>query len=244
MCQGSIHHREHISDLTLEELRQQSVKVYRKGGGTRPDVLLLNINSERVVLKDHGGCDRWFAYVVGPLLARREARALQRLRGIHGVPDFIGRVGPSGILMEYVPGNKMVRSAEIDWESLFQRLSEIVASIHDRGIAHCDLRSRNNVLIDEREAPYIVDFVASIGRGRLWNPVSRFIFTQFCRADRMAISKLKHYYAPDLLTENERSMISSQGIFDRSARFVGHRVRDMSRWIFTKNEEPSQRHDR
>lgn len=222
-----------LGRLSLTELREHTVATYRKGGSTRPDVLLLNVDGEKAVLKDHAACDRWFAYLLGPLLAQREARALRRLQGIPGVPDLIRTVGRSAILMEQALGTKMVRSDEIDWVHFFERLSGLVATIHAHGIAHCDLRSRNNVLIDEQGAPCIVDFVASIGRGQRWNPVSHWIFCQFCRADRLAVVKQKSHYAPDLVSADEGLMLSRKSPLDRSVRYVGHRIRDLSRRLFT-----------
>ena len=148
-----------LGRLSLTELREHTVATYRKGGGTRPDVLLLDIDGKKVVLKDHAACDRWFAYMLCPLLAQREARVLRRLRGIPEVPGLIRRAGRSAILIEQALGTKMVRSDEIGWALFFERLSELVAAIHAHGIAHCDLRSRNNVLIEEQGAPCIVDFV-------------------------------------------------------------------------------------
>ena len=73
-----------LSDLSLPELRQTVSDVYRRGRGSRPDVLLISVDGELAVLKDYGACDPWFARVLGPFLAGRESRTLQRLHGTRG----------------------------------------------------------------------------------------------------------------------------------------------------------------
>jgi len=62
---------------TKQQLREMAIETYRQGGGSRPDVFLLEKDGEQAVLKDHDGMDKWFAKVVGPLLAWREAKALK-----------------------------------------------------------------------------------------------------------------------------------------------------------------------
>src|SRR4030065_503755 len=41
-------------NMGLEELRAHAVKTFRRGGGSRPDVLLIRTDGEQAVLKDYG----------------------------------------------------------------------------------------------------------------------------------------------------------------------------------------------
>ena len=56
------------SDYNLEQLRKHAIRTYREGGGSRPDVLLIEIDGECAVLKDQGGADKMFALLIGPIL--------------------------------------------------------------------------------------------------------------------------------------------------------------------------------
>lgn len=224
-----------LSDLSLLELRQTVREVYRRGGGSRPDVLLIGVDDKLAVLKDHGACDPWFARVLGPLLAGRESRTLQRLHGTRGVPALLGRPDSRSLLIEHVHATSLANGAEgTDWLVFFKRMDGLLAEMHARGIAHCDLRSPFNTMISEGGEPFIVDFVASLSRGRPWNIVANWLFTHFVRADEEAVIKLKMSVAPELVSEQEYARYSSRSGLERTARWIGSGVRTLSRKLFTR----------
>ncbi len=227
--------RHNVSELSLQELRQSVREVFRRGGGSRPAVFLVGVNQDLAVLKDHGACDPWFARVLGPLLAGREARALERLRGIRGVPVLLGRPDSRSLLIEYLRARSLEDSSEnTDWQAFFDRMAGLLTAMHSRGIAHCDLRSPYNTLVGAGGEPFIVDFVASVSKGRAWNIPGNWVFRQFARADREAMVKLKKSVAPQLLSEHEEATYSKCSGIERVARWIGSSVRNLSRKIFTR----------
>ena len=224
-----------LSDLSLPELRQTVSDVYRRGRGSRPDVLLISVDGELAVLKDYGACDPWFARVLGPFLAGRESRTLQRLHGTRGIPALLGRPDSRSLLIEHIYATSLAESAEgTDWRAFFERMHGLLAEMHTRGIAHCDLRSPFNTLIGEGGEPFIVDFVASLSRGRPWNIGANWLFTHFARADEEAMIKLKISVAPELVSEPEHARYTSQSGLERAARWIGSSVRSLSRNLFTR----------
>ena len=221
---------------SLGELRQNVQKVYRQGGGSRPDVLLIKHGQGMAVLKDHGACDPWFAKVLGPLLSWREARALTRLHGIGGVPELLGRPSSRSLLLEYLCATQLSDKKEYtDWGTFFRRLELLLGDIHERGIAHCDLRSPFNTLIDAEGNPVVVDFVASVSRGRPWNLVANWVFQRFARADREAMTKLKKSVASELVSEQEQTQYLKRSRLEQLMRWIGVQVRNLSRRLFTHN---------
>lgn len=226
-----------LDGLSLLELRARAAKTFRQGGGSRPDVLLIKLGGEEAVLKDYGKADPWFRRVVGPLSARREARALKQLEGARGVPRLLRRVGRDAILLEYVPGTS---AREVPPGGLtpqfFERFYRLVDRLHEYGVAHCDLRSQGNILVGADGEPHVVDFAAHFRRGRSWNPASRWMYAKFCEADRVAVARLKKSHAPELLTETEKLSLARdrKTWLERTARFIGKSVRNISRWLLTK----------
>ena len=226
-----------LENLGIGELRARAVQTFREGGGSRPDVLLIRSDGEEAVLKDYGRSDPWFRRVVGPMSARREARALEQLRGVRGVPRLLRRVGRDALLLEYVPG---ISAREVPRGGLppefIDQFYRLVDRLHEAGVAHCDLRSRGNVLVGADGEPYLVDFTAHFRRGRSWNPVSRWIYARFCEADRTAVARLKKRHAPELLTEPEKQALARdrRTWLERTARFIGKSIRNVSRWLLTK----------
>ena len=194
--------------LSIRELRAHAVKTYRVGRGSRPEVSLIKVGNAQAVLKDFSRSAFWFRRIFGPLLTWREARALRQLSGVHGVPRLIRQVNSRALLIEHVEGisTKAIPHGGVQPE-LFDRLSRLVHEVHEHGVAHCDLRTRGNIIIGHDGQPYLVDFAAHIGCGRRWNLLWRWMFTQFCKADLVSVVRLKERQAPNLLTGKEQRQL-------------------------------------
>lgn len=233
--------RMRVFDASLE-----ITAMLRVGAGSRPHVAVASIGGERCAIKDHAGCDPWFARVLGPLLSRREVRALRRLRGVEGVPEVVRVLDRRAFAMTLLPGVPY-REAALDESHLadyFRRLERLVAEVHAAGVAHCDLRSSSNTLVDERGRPAIVDFVASFRRGRRWNPVSGWMFRRLCAADLAAIEKQKRSVAPWLLDASGSggpARRSDYAPFERAARGLGVLVRRLARLMLTSRSTARRR---
>ena len=175
--------------------------------------------------------------MLGPVLTWREARALNRLHGIPGVPDILGRPSSSSLLLEYLSTTQLSddNNENIDWSTFFKRLENLLDDIHERGVAHCDLRSPFNTLIDAEGNPVIVDFVASVSRGQSWNLVANWVFKRFARADREAMTKLKKSVASELISEQEQTQYHKRSRLEQLMRWIGVQVRNLSRKLFTRN---------
>ncbi len=226
-----------LQDFSIEELRAHAVKTFRQGGGSRPDVLLIRADGVEAVLKDYGRADPWFRRLVGPLSARREARALRQLEGVRGVPRLLRVVGREALLLEHVPGTSARHAPPGGLTpEFFERFYRLVERLHAAGVAHCDLRSQGNILVGADGEPHVVDFAAHFRRGRPWNIAARWMYRKFCQADRVAVARLKRSHAPDLLTEAERQALARdrKTPLERTARFIGKSVRNLSRWLLTR----------
>src|SRR5699024_2460236 len=114
-------------------------------------------------------------------------------------------------------------------------LRELIDAMHERGVAHCDLRSPSNILVDATGQPQIVDFVARMHRGRGWNLPWNWLFRRFCGADDGALIKLKQRFARHLLTAQEQAATAHRGLGERVARRIGSDVRRLTRY-FVKSD--------
>lgn len=220
------------------ELRQFAVQTYREGGGSRPDVFLLEINGEQAVLKDHDGMDRKFALIVGPLLAWREAKAMRCLSTVKGIPKLICQPDSRSLLMEHVLARQVVHvdSSEYDAKKYLVSLRALIQSMHEKGVAHGDLRSPTNALIDDEGEAALVDFVASLNRGPRLNVANRYLFNKMCLVDFSAITKLKKRIAPELLDDTDMESADIAGKKGLMFRKAGQLVRTLSRKLFTDNK--------
>ena len=225
---------------SLAQLREHSTARYRQAQGSRPDVLLIEIEGEQAVLKDFSNSDRGFSHFIGPLLVHREVRSLKKLDGMRGIPRLLRRVNRYAFLIAAIDATPASQLRDCGCpQSFFDNLNNLLDRMHDRGVAHCDLRSAGNTLIDRNQQPWLVDFVASIHQGSRWNLPGRWIFSQFVRADHSAELKLKKRLSPELLTTHELAMLEKQGSYlERLARRAGKGTRNVTRRLFTRGNKP------
>lgn len=210
-------------------LYAHAAQFFRRAGPTEPNVVLIEAEGARAVLKDYGAGRGWFARLLGPLLIAREAQALARLVGVAGVPALYRRLDARAVLIEYLPGQPWSQARPPP--ASYARLAELMARMHGAGVAHCDLRAPSNILVDEAGQPYLVDFVARVHRGRPWNLAWNAVFAAFCRADRNALSKLKLKFAPELASAEDRRRGAHRNPLDRFARAIGAGVRRLTRLL-------------
>jgi predicted Ser/Thr protein kinase len=194
------------------------------GSGYQASVQLYRTSVGDVVVKQpHRG---------GPLgavwrsLLRREHAVYQRLHGIVGIPRSFGLVG-DGLALEYVAGPSLRdQEAElVDREEFFAKLLKTVRAMHEAGIAHGDLKRKNNIIVGTGEQPYLIDFGIAArrsARNRLFN---RCVFDRLKQMDLNAWVKLK--YRRHIDPEAERDVLSSEDaaiyrplVIERLARAV------------------------
>jgi len=100
---------------------------------------------------------------LGRALAGREQDALERLRGIKGIPEPRGPIHLAGRLQRhvtahaYIPGQPLTGSEALE-DDFFPRLERIIRQIHSRDMAHVDLSKRENLLLGENGRPHLLDF--------------------------------------------------------------------------------------
>jgi predicted Ser/Thr protein kinase len=128
----------------------------------------------------------------GRISLQWEELALKRLKGIEGVPKFLGRPTRHSIRMTRLPGVPLdtLKKGEMS-ESCFQRLQNLVHLMHRRGVAHGDLHMRN--ILIHQQTPSIIDFATSYVLGRL--PVlDRQVFRLFVLLDLERLYKVEKKY--------------------------------------------------
>jgi len=97
---------------------------------------------------------------LGEAAIRREEEIYSRLHGIAGIPQCLGLLEEKHLVLERVPGNSYrQRQHEIDdHELFFVRLLKTLKEMHAAGVAHGDLKRKDNLLVGPDERPYIIDF--------------------------------------------------------------------------------------
>ncbi len=184
--------QDEFRDLTRDQLPRVTVQRLRTGGESKPALLLIEERGRRAVVKDYLPCGWLLRVLVGPWLVSREARLYRILEGSTGVPRLIGRLDRCALVVEHIPGKACSEypDGSLPME-FFERLEAVVNGLHERGVVHCDIKNRSNIVVADGLRPYIVDFATAFTRQGPLGPLRRFLYEQFRIDDRRAVVKAR-----------------------------------------------------
>ncbi len=197
-----------VFPIRREELAKRTTGTLGKRRWYRPVVHLVDLgDGRRAVVKDFLPCPWFLRWTYGRLLTAREARAYERLRGVEGVPEFLGRIDAFAFGVAWVPGQDLATCPKGSLgPEVFDRLAATVREMHARGVLHLDLRQRRNVLVECSRIPRVIDFSAGFtvdpGTRR-----GRFLLRLLRPVDESGVLKFKRRYLPDSLTAEETARL-------------------------------------
>ena len=137
-------------------------------------------------------------------MLRREHYAYQHLTGFAGSPRCFGLIEGRYLVLEHIDGVSLRRGRIDDRHAYFDTLLGYIAEMHRRGVAHGDLKSRDNLLVIGPRLPCIVDFGTAIVRKPGFAPLNHMLFEFARRLDLNAWAKLKYRGRMWLLTPEDR----------------------------------------
>lgn len=158
----------------------------------------------------------------GPLLAinrhalRREFHAYRRLDGVAGIPRCLGLVDGRFLVLDFIDARPF-RDARTGPE-FFDRLLETIRAMHERGVAHGDLKRKANLLVDGQGRPVLLDFGAATLLRPGWHPVNRRLFDFMRQTDLNAWIKLK-YGGYSGVSEGDRALLRRSWLERALGRF-------------------------
>lgn len=167
-------------------------------------IVRVSIGDLQLAVKTPRG--RGLAWRARQFSLRREFRAYQRVDGIPGFPRCFGLFGGAHLALEYVDGTLLKHTTPAEPEAFFKALRQTIDGMHERGVAHCDLKSRQNVMVNHDGQPVIIDLGTSIVRKNGWHPVNHWMFDYLSQIDRNGWVKLK-YGSYDRADELDRQLV-------------------------------------
>lgn len=209
-------------------------------GFCSPDVILMvDATGRRFVRKTWEVRPAWERSTFGRWLARREARALHRLRGIEGVPELIARPEHWTIDMAWIdtaPFPCTDRHTPVS-PLYFERLWTIILEMHRRGMNHGDLRRKNLlVFAGDAERPVVLDLTQSFTFDDPRSLVARLVLGPAQRVDRLKFLKIKNLHAPAAMTREEVADLAQVPLHVRLGRALRRYLyRPVKRWREQRN---------
>lgn len=125
---------------------------------------------------------------------RREFEVYKRLSGIVGVARCHGLLDGQSLILDYIPGASY-RDRQYDLanrEAFFDAFLETLRAMHAAGVAHGDLKRKDNLVVGPGERPYVIDFGIACIRKPGGGPINRLWFDWFKQMDYNAWLKLKY----------------------------------------------------
>lgn len=97
---------------------------------------------------------------MGRFLAHRERVVYDAVDDLPGVPGCLGVWGETGFVHAFMEGHPLQRKEAVDAD-FFPRLRALIEALHERRIAYVDLEKRENILVDDKGCPGLIDFQIS-----------------------------------------------------------------------------------
>lgn len=193
----------------------------REGNPWKPDIFLLQNEGERVLVKDYAAKPFVFRFFVGMIVTKREAFIYKKLQGIQGIPKCYGLIDRYAIAIEYIPGrNGEELIGENFSPSFFDKMREVIDTVHNRGVVLCDRRNVKNILMREDGRPYLIDFATAFQKGGRLNFIKNALYRILYQDDLLGIAKLKRTSARHLLSEEERLSLEKGLFLEKEAKFI------------------------
>ena len=155
-----------------------------------------------LVIKESGGgfLTGWFHR----RMLSREARVYALLQNVRGVPHSPGFIDDRWLLLEFVegPSFKAVRKTMANRDEFLDGLRKVITAFHAAGVAHGDLKRKDNILVGEGGRPFVIDFGTAVTRdGSL---LDRLLFATVMRIDRNSWIKAKYRFEVDAIDPADR----------------------------------------
>lgn len=213
--------------LRLSDLPRGCHHILRSPSSTRPALWLVEENGVRAVVKDYSRHGFLYRHFIARFLIWREVKAYRRLRGLNGVPTFYRAIAGPGLVLEEISGRSLegLEAERKLPEAFFKELEVLVEKIHERGLAHCDLKRAPNVLVGDDGRPYIVDWSSAVTERELRFLPLRAIYRRFLQDDFNAVTKLRRRHCPWTVSPERMMLYSRRSPLERLVRSTRDRMR-------------------
>jgi len=137
-------------------------------------------------------------------MLRHEYAAYQQLGDFSGVPECHGLVDGQYLVLEYVQGRTIRKKRPLDEDEFHSKLFGYIREMHARGVAHMDLKRKDNLLVKTDESPCILDFGAAVIKRKGLHLFNQYRFNLGRQFDYNAWIKHKYHDRMDEISVLDR----------------------------------------
>jgi len=212
----------HMENLTETELLQWikgSVKTRSNifSCGYQGHVYLYEGKGQRLILKAPIG---WgVGRLIRRAMLRNEYRVYSKLSGVNGVPRCYGLLDGRYLVLECIDGVPVRRAQITDRRVFFEALLNLIKALHKAGVAHGDLKKKDNLLVVEGQTPCVIDFGVAIIRKPGFAPLNRYLYDLASKFDFNAWVKLKYDRKFESISDEDRQYYNRTGV-EKTSRWI------------------------
>jgi len=198
------------------------------GRGYQCHTLLYRDARRSLVVKAPLG--RGLAAFVRRRMLRREYKVYNRLAGSPGIPNCHGFLAERFLVLEFIDGGPIGEARITDRDFFFNALLGQIETLHRAGVAHGDLKKKDNILVVDGRQPILLDFGVAVIRKPGLAPVNRYLFGLFRKFDLNAYVKLKYRKRVDRISAADRSYYH-RTLVERSAGGIKRGYLKAKKWL-------------
>ena len=201
------------------------------GRGYQCHTLLYRGNEQSLVVKAPLG--KGFTAYVRRRMLQNEYAVYGRLCGLPGIPVCHGFLKKRFLVLEFIEGVPIGEARITDRDFFFDSLLRQIRNIHRAGVAHGDLKKKDNILVVDGRHPILLDFGVAVIRKSGLVPANRYLYRLFEKFDYNAYVKLKYRKHIDLISAAEREFYQ-RTVVEKSAGWIKRRYRRIKRWLIRR----------
>lgn len=188
----------------LKELDQSSLKQWIENSltsnsntlaaGYQGKTLLYRNGDQSLAIKiPHG---RGLIKYLHTRMLHHEARVYAQLKHLQGIPACYGLIDNRYLALEFIEGDPIRNKRPVDDERYFKTLLSLIKQMHESGVAHMDLKRKDNLMVTHHDEPCVLDFGTAVIRKPGFHPINHFMYRLARRFDYSAW--VKHKYHDDM----------------------------------------------
>ena len=172
------------------------------GRGYQGNTYIFAEYGRRLVIKTPQG--KGPAAFIRRQMIANEFKVYSRLSGMEGIPICHGLLDKRYLVLEFVDGVPIKDSPLNDRPYFSRVLLRLIKEMHQAGVAHGDLKKKDNILVVNGRHPILLDFGVAVIRKRGLAPINHFLFNLFKKFDFNAYIKVKYRKRWDRINEDDR----------------------------------------
>ncbi|MDQ1363523.1 MAG: hypothetical protein QG652_1384 [Pseudomonadota bacterium] len=125
-------------------------------------------------------------------MLHHEYAVYRKLENFSAAPKCYGLIDDQYLVLQYINGLPIRQERPKDEDTYFREMFQAITRMHQLGVAHMDLKKKDNLLVVDGKYPCLIDFGAAVIYRPGFHPLNHFRYHLAMRFDNNAW--IKHKY--------------------------------------------------